>query len=293
MVDNLTEKWIKYTQINNSSSEIIDIGKVKVLVVKDIFKYPDQLRSLIDELKFDSCLNTHIGSPGKKYTFNPSLNYLYARPITNIISEIFGCMGVYSKLIYINCFNGNMLSHYNYPHIDSDGRNPNVSIVGNIGLTKNMKGGTGFWSYRGKLNAIDMTLSEFNCYENFIKDQNKTSDLIIDKITNLLYTSKSNSIMEDNNLDDFCRWRQIENEGDWKLEGIAPLEYNSFVMYSSLNFHNPYIKEDWYINNDRISISTFFDVEPNSLNYNSANKSSISNLWKIFKLDTIHNINFD
>lgn len=292
MVDTLTDKWIKYTEINNSSFEIITLNKVQVLVFNDFLKYPDELRSLIDQLKFNSCLNRHHAKPGKTYFFDPSLNYIYAQSIVEVISKIFGCAGVHSPFLSINCFNGNMMSHYNYPHIDANGRNPEVTIAANLGLTKNLKGGTGFWSYCGKINAIDMTLSELKHHKNFVDSKRKNSKIKIDKSIELLNINGRGSEINNDNLDDFFKWEQIEDEGDWKLECIGPLDYNSLVLYSALDFHNPYIKPEWYVDEDRISISGFFDVEPQTLKYDDANKPSISELWKIFKLDTIHNINF-
>lgn len=293
MVDTLTDKWVRFTELNNSSFEIINLGKVQILVINDFLKYPDKLRSLIDELKFNSCLNRFHAKPGKTYFFDPSLNYIYAQPIITTISKIFSCNGVHSPFLSINCFNGNMLSHYNYPHIDANGRNPEVTIAANLGLTKNLKGGTGFWSYRGKINAVDMSLSDLQHQQSFIDKQRENSRLKINKSTELLNINGRGSVLENDDLDDFFKWEQIEDEGDWKLECIAPLDYNSLVLYSALDFHNPYIKPEWYLDDDRISLSAFFDVEPGTLNIDDNNKSSVSNLWKIFRLDAIHNINFD
>lgn len=286
MIDTFTDKWIKYTEVNNSSFEILNLGKIDVVIIRDVLKYPDLLRSFIEELKFTiSCLSFNNLKPGKTYYFNPSLNDIHARSLIQIISKIFGCTGIICPFYSINCFNGNMISHHNYPHVDANPENISVTIAANIGLTKNLKGGTGFWSYLGKINAMDMTQSEIEHYLKFSKEQKQISDTIINQVIQNLDNQKS--------FDFPFKWHQIENEDDWALEYICPLEYNTLVLYSTLNFHNPYIKPEWYLNEDRVSISSFFDVDPQSLIYDDSNKSSISKLWKSFRLDTIHNINFD
>jgi len=286
MIDTLTDKWIKYTEVNNSSFEILNSGQVSVVIFKDFLKYPDQLRKFIDELKFTiSCLTSDDGKPGKTYHFNPALNNIHARSLLEVISKTFGCDGIGCPFYNINCFNGDMISHYNYPHLDANPIHTNVTIASNIGLTKNLKGGTGFWSYLGKTNDLDMTEFEITHYRQFLKNQKQISDSIVEQVLKNLDTQK--------NFDIPFKWRQIENEGDWKLEYICPLEYNTLVLYSTLNFHNPYIKPEWYLTEDRVSVASFFDVDPQSLMYDNTNKSSISKLWKSLRLDTIHNIKFD
>ena len=200
MVDTLTDKWIKLTEVNNTSFEILNLNKVSVLVFKDFLKYPDELRSLIDELKFNSFLSKNHAKPGKTYIFDHSLKYIYSKFLTNIISKTFLCDGIYCPLISINCFNGDMLSHYNYPHVDTDCRNPEVTIAANVGLTKNLKGGTGFWSYLNKMNMIDMSLHEVNHHTNFMNEQRKNSydiieetNSVLDKYRELLSVDKSKS----------------------------------------------------------------------------------------------------
>jgi len=292
MIETFTDKWVEYTEVNNSSYEILTLGNENAFIFRDFLKYPDKLRSFINELKFNiSALNFYSAKPGKSYDFIPEMNNIHAKSLMRVITKTFGCEGIACPCYTINCFNGDMESHYNYPHVDAS-LTPNemgkpqyhVTIAGNIGLTKNLKGGTGFWSYLGKINAMDMSKSELEHYRKFSKEKRQLSDSVVSQVIQ--------NIDSENNFEVPTKWQQIENEGDWKLEYICPLEYNTLVLYSTLNFHNPYIKPEWYLNEDRVSIASFFDVDPQTLSYDDTNKSSISKAWKSFRLDKIHNINF-
>ena len=53
----------------------------------------------------------------------------------------------------------------------------------------------------------------------------------------------------------------MENEyKNYKLEYIANIDYNSMILYPSHYWHNAYIKEDWFINEDRITLTGFFET---------------------------------
>lgn len=286
MIDTFTDKWIEFTKVNNNSFEILDFGKVKTLIFKDFLKYPDQLRSFVDQLKFDStCLSPYNSKPGKTYIFHPDVYSVYAKCITDTIKNTFKCDRIITEFYAINCFNGDMVSHNNFPHTDSNPPEVDVTIAANIGLTKNLKGGTGFWSYRDKINVLDMNPTDVKFYVQFLKNRQIISEQIVNEFIEYL---NSNPTKKNTKF----QWNQIENEGDWKLEYICPLEYNSLVLYSTLDFHNPYIKPNWYLDEDRVTISGFFDVDPESIHHECILQSSVSNLWKMFRLDTVHNIKF-
>ena len=56
-------------------------------------------------------------------------------------------------------------------------------------------------------------------------------------------------------------WFLIDDEYEnYKLEYIADIEYNSMILYPSHNWHNSYIKEDWFNDEDRITFTGFFEV---------------------------------
>ena len=47
---------------------------------------------------------------------------------------------------------------------------------------------------------------------------------------------------------------------NYKLEYIADIEYNSMILYPSHNWHNSYIKQDWFNDEDRITFTGFFEI---------------------------------
>ena len=83
-------------------------------------------------------------------------------------------------------------------------------------------------------------------------------------------------------------WHQIKDEGPWKLECVAPLEYNTYVLYSPFLIHNPYIETDWNIDTDRLSLATFFRMNPANLMSSNGN-DSISKIWNMFRLNSLYN----
>ena len=57
----------------------------------------------------------------------------------------------------------------------------------------------------------------------------------------------------------YWRWIQIDNEyGDFKLEYLASLEYNSMIVYPSHYWHNLYMKENWFEEKNRVTLTGFF-----------------------------------
>ena len=58
------------------------------------------------------------------------------------------------------------------------------------------------------------------------------------------------------------KWRESgENEYEnYKLEFVADIDYNSMILYPSHYWHNSYINEDWFIDEDRITLTGFFET---------------------------------
>lgn len=51
-----------------------------------------------------------------------------------------------------------------------------------------------------------------------------------------------------------------DSVGDWKLEHIAEMKYNRFILYSSKLYHHPYIKPGKYIN-DLYRLNQMFFIQ--------------------------------
>lgn len=272
MIFSFEHDWKKYTEVNNTVVESIDYGIGKVLIVNDFLKYPDKLLDLCKKLSFYTSSTKDIIRPGKSFPLYPDYLNNYGINIGNFLSKTLGCFDVNFSDIIVNCFNGDMKTWYEYPHtdvVDFDTSKSNSHIAGNIGLTPENKSGTGFWSFNDKISILDMNVSEFYDYKNFF----------------------SSVIYENTSTNQPKKWRQIINEGPWKLEFICPLEYNSYVLYSSTNFHSLYMNPEWYIDKDRISIATFIDVTPNDINHSEFNDFH-KQIWNNLKLDTIFNQQF-
>ena len=48
------------------------------------------------------------------------------------------------------------------------------------------------------------------------------------------------------------------------LEYVADIEYNSMILYPSHYWHNAYLKEDWFIDEDRVTFTGFFETKTTS-----------------------------
>ena len=47
---------------------------------------------------------------------------------------------------------------------------------------------------------------------------------------------------------------------NYKLEYVADIDYNSLILYPSHYWHNAYLKEDWFIDEDRVTFTGFFEL---------------------------------
>ena len=97
---------------------------------------------------------------------------------------------------------------------------------------------TAFWSFKNKKSIFEFTREDFNDYESFNEQL-------------------------DNNVN---KWFQLDNNyGQYKLEDIVTIEYNSMILYPSFYWHSPYLKSDWFTNADRITLTGFFAIDPNNM----------------------------
>jgi hypothetical protein len=282
MINVFTEDWLESTKINNPNFEILNLGPIEVLIAKDFLKYPDKLVELTQSFKFFESIQLNTARPGKTFDFGANIHG-YSDPFKNTVSLAFGANTCEVTSMYFNCFNGNMKTRMHYPHVDSkaitseQSYRQSTNVVGNIGLTKDIKGGTGFWSYKGKINTIDMTIDESNDIENFWNNLQNNRPKKIHRLNTFGINTYD--------------WQQLKDDGPWKLECVAPLEYNTYVLYSPFLIHNPYIETDWNIDTDRLSLATFFRMHPSNLMSNNDNpkKDNISKIWNMFRLNSLYN----
>ena len=82
---------------------------------------------------------------------------------------------------------------------------------------------------------------------------------------------------------------QIEDYGPWKFSDKVDMCYNSIVVYPSHFFHNPILKDTWFDDHDRVTISSFLNTSPSDLDFPQQDIDHISYAWEFFHLDKIHN----
>lgn len=266
-MESVNEKWEKYTEINNTSYEVLDNDGSIAIIIKDFLKYPDQFSDLLYSFPHWDNYRLPTARPGKTFAFNLDFvsvaSEFVARTISNTFVADVGCSGMHT-----NCLNGNMKGHYFYPHIDSNlnhrGRE-GPHIAANLGLTKELQGGTSFWKFNGKRSPVDMSLEEENKYKSFARFD-------------------ETEVLE---------WEQVQSDGNWELTHIVPLEYNSLVIYSTLDFHNPYVEDDWFIDRDRFTLAVFFEIGSfNHENLDIETKNKLFDIWKGLHLCKLFNYYF-
>lgn len=246
MIKVITEEWFKYTKINNLNIETINYGNGKILLIKDFLSYPDQFYDLVTSFPFFD--NMVSGAAAGKGFSIPELHLQsYGKFLLDAVSNIFNVEDYYLVFATIHCMNGNMETYTCHPHVDvSFGLDYPIShyirnsanLAVNLGLTKDMQGGTAMWSYKGKSNLMQMTTSELASYN---KDVNPYP---LNKKT----------------------WDVFEENEDWKIDFISPYEYNTLVLYPTFQIHSPYLKNEWYNQTDRISLSSFINVGTKNIN---------------------------
>lgn len=279
MITNCNSVWEEISTLSNLKFEFVHVGKdcdIPILRVSNFFKNPDIVSEfLTDGHWWTNGFNPMADSiirPGKSLYFHEEIVDWFAQPIISPFKALFGVNDVKVNSINGNCFNGNMpllnvLSAF--PHTDVVGdyvTSPHIAF--NINLTtpcinNGDRVKTGFWSYRGMKSKLDFSWNDESSLEEF------------------------NSSVKDSLAHD-SKWFQIEDHDPYKLEEIVTMEYNELVAYPSHFLHNPYIKEHWYLDDDRVTLAGFLNIQPENLNFEDQHLDDVSYAWEFFHLDKIH-----
>ena len=236
------EKWREIFVLNDLSFETLN-EDIPITIVKNVLKYPEQVREFFDNgYWWGNDYDESCSRPGKSFEFGQNID-VYFDPLVKDLMEYYEAEDILPIEIYGNCFNGNM-NLYNVrsalPHVDTfpgDDQNedPRMDVAFNLNLTKSDKVKTAFYSFNNKRSVCDF-------HKNDYEDLKKCWD------------TEEKNIKEKN-------WFLIDDEYDnYKLEYIADIEYNSMILYPSHNWHNSYIKEDWFNDEDRITFTGFFEI---------------------------------
>ena len=236
------QKWKDIFVLNDLSFETLN-EDIPVTIIKNVLKYPDQVREFLDNgYWWENTFDGDCSRPGKSFEFGSDID-AYFDPLVEDFMEFYDAEDITPIEVYGNCFNGNMSLHTvrsALPHVDTfpgddQNENPLNDIAFNLNLTKSDKVKTAFYSFNNKRSICDFTKLD---YEDLRTCWNTQKDIRKDK-----------------------SWFLIDdNYEQYKLEFIADIEYNSMILYPSHNWHNSYIKEDWFNDEDRITFTGFFEI---------------------------------
>lgn len=273
-IQTIDEKFLKFTEYNNTIPEINEHissngYKSYSLIIKDFLKYPDEFSNLIASFPHFKNDKNDTGRPGSSCLFSegyyPKMTFFIRKCLFEIFKVNFEC-----NSLYTNCFSGIMNTHKIPPHCDIN--NPysiyqGPHLVANLGLSKNLKGGTSFWTFLKRSGFMEMTYEELHKYGNYMGDSHEVNDI--------------------------SEWENTDDDAEWKLEYVVPWGYNDLVVYSPTLFHQPYYKKEWFIDEDRFSLASMYNIKmediekmPESL------RSDAYEIWKKFELCKIVNYYF-
>ena len=236
------QKWKDIFVLNDLSFETLN-EDIPVTIIKNVLKYPDQVREFLDNgYWWENTFDGDCSRPGKSFEFGSDID-AYFDPLVEDFMEFYDAEDITPIEVYGNCFNGNMSLHTvrsALPHVDTfpgddQNENPLNDIAFNLNVTKSDKVKTAFYSFNNKKSICDFTRLD---YEDLRTCWNIQKDIRKDK-----------------------SWFLIDdNYEQYKLEYIADIAYNSMILYPSHVWHNSYIKEDWFNDEDRITFTGFFEV---------------------------------
>lgn len=264
-IASINDYYNHITEINETSELKLEIHEGRpFIIVDDFLKRPDEFREFLEkyphwENKID---DTGFSRPGR----SALIPLIAGKFIANYLSPYFGLdsFGIHS--VYTNCMNGNMkvCERSKLPHTDGIGLN---FLATNIFLSKTCEGGTGFWSYdNGHSENPYISMHHLNSFDQKECIKKTESKILTD-------------------------WEQYDSIDVWKLDYVLPQKYNRFFVYSGSLFHNPYIKPNTYIDEDRFSFVTMLNASEsyNLIDSNPQIQEQYEKLRDIFYL-TIPNL---
>ena len=243
-----SEKWKEVFILNDLSFEVITEScksgrDIPIVIAKDVLKYPEQVREFMENGYW--WVNGGVdGSlrPGKSFDFGYDVDK-YFIPLLDELVELYDAEDVIPIEFYGNCYNGdmNLYSPMSYiPHVDTfpgddQNENPLNEVAFNMNLTKSDKVKTCFYSFNGKKSICEFTAKDYADYRSV---SNKQGFVEAEK------------------------WREIGGDEyeNYKLEYVADIDYNSLILYPSHYWHNAYMKENWFVDEDRVTFTGFFEL---------------------------------
>ena len=244
----VSEEWKEAFVVNELSFEPLKDsctldGDTPIIVAKDVLKYTEQVREFMENgYWWENGGDIECVRPGKSFDFGPNTE-VYFTPLVEQFRKFYNADKLIPIEFYGNCYNGdmNLYSPMSYiPHVDTfpgddQNENPLNEVAFNMNLTKSDKVKTCFYSFNGKKSICEFTAKDYADYRSV---SNKQGFVEAEK------------------------WREIGGDEyeNYKLEYVADIDYNSMILYPSHYWHNAYLKEDWFIDEDRVTFTGFFEL---------------------------------
>mgnify|MGYP004369262501 CR=1 FL=1 len=219
------EKFLKAVQVN-PDAELVDVnvdGMNSFKMYRNFMKYPDLFGEIMEQFPIISTQWRKTGgfAPGWRQEIPPWA-------AATIVEKIREDVDFAPVRVFTNIFNSEMpmVQDSHMPHadtfVDPEGGLNIINFVFNLWLNQGI-GGTAFWKYKGKKYVAELTKEE---YEE-------------------LYPIEEKPVVT---------WRNFRGDDDWELDTIAPIEYNSCLIYDGGFFHSPYIPEEAFLDEYRYSL---------------------------------------
>lgn len=219
------EKFLKAVQIN-PDTQLVDVnidGMNSFKMYRDFLKEPDLFVEIMEQFPVISTQWRKTGgfAPGWRQEVPPWA-------AATIVERIRKDVDFMPIRVFTNIFTSDMpMSEGSHlPHSDvftaPDGELNVINFVFNLWMTPGI-GGTAFWKWRDKKYITELNREEYET----------------------LFPDTENNIV---------KWENFRGDEDWKLDTIAPIEYNSCLIYDGGYFHSPFIPEEAFLDQHRYSL---------------------------------------
>ena len=298
MLKDCSKVWKEISVVNPPTFQLRHLGEnndIPIIIAKDIFKYPEKVNDFLSNgYWWSNGLSREYARGGKSMPLGGNETE-YLESFVYYLKKLFGLNYLEIVEAYGNCLNGNMDMPNIYtcfPHVDMwpngedyeaylDGEitsfeKLNSEVAFNFNLTNSNNVKTGFYSFNNKKSLFDFNKKDAYEYKDFRID----SEEVMDK--KLLGEDGSYQVK---------KWVQIEDvSGPWKLEDIVTIEYNSVVIYPGFYFHSSYIKTDWFIDSDRVTLTGFATIDPERMSFAEENFNNVRTVWDHLDLNKVYGL---
>lgn len=219
------EKFLKAVQIN-PQTELVEVnidGMNSFKMYRDFLLNPDLYVEIMEQFPVISTQWRRTGgfAPGWRQEIPPWA-------AATIVERVREDVDFAPVRVFTNVFTGDMpmIEDSHMPHadtfVDPEGGLNVINFVFNLWLSHGI-GGTAFWKWNDKKYITELSKEEYE----------------------QLYPLDKKSVVP---------WKCFRGDDNWKLDTVAPIEYNSCLVYDGGYFHSPYIPEESFLDAHRYSL---------------------------------------